>query len=101
VVPPPARGGGPPAPPRSGSLKVVTSRLLAGYLRKNGVPYSENAVLTEHFDVVQQRNGDRWLVVTGIVEDPMYLQQPFVTSTHFKAQADATGWDPSACSSTW
>jgi hypothetical protein len=100
VVVPPARGGG-PATPRGGSLKTVTTRLLAGYLRKNGVPYSENATLTEHFDIVRQRNGDRWLVITSIVEDPMYLQQPFITSTQFKAQADASGWEPSPCSSTW
>src|SRR5688572_21422759 len=43
-VPPPAVG-------RGGSLKVVTSNLRAGYLRKNGVPYSENAVLTEYWEV--------------------------------------------------
>jgi hypothetical protein len=101
VVSRPARGGAAAAPPRGGSLKVVTSRLLAGYLRKNGVPYGENAVLTEHVDVLRQRNGDRWLVFTSIVEDPQYLQQPFITSTQFKAQADASGWDPSLCSSTW
>jgi hypothetical protein len=98
VVPRPARGA---PPPSGGSLKVVTTRLLAGYLRKNGVPYSENALLTEHFDVIRQRNGDRWLVVTSIVEDPQYLQQPFITSTQFKAQADGSGWEPSPCSSRW
>ena len=30
-----------------GSLKVVTDHLKAGYLRKNGVPYSANAKVTE------------------------------------------------------
>ena len=33
--------------PRAGNLKVVTTHLLPGYLRKNGVPYSANTVLTE------------------------------------------------------
>src|SRR5262245_17358101 len=33
------------------SLKVVTTNLRAGYLRKNGVPYSEKATVSEHFDV--------------------------------------------------
>ena len=31
------------ARPVNGSLKVTTTHLKAGYLRKNGVPYSENA----------------------------------------------------------
>jgi hypothetical protein len=99
VMPRPRRGGGPP--PQGGSLKAVTTRLSAGYLRKNGVPYSENAVLTEYFDVIRQANGERWLLVTSVLEDAIYLQQPFTTSTHFKAQADGSGWSPTPCSSTW
>src|SRR5262245_33406343 len=46
------RGGAaaaPPPAPRGGSLKVVTTRLKEGYLRKNGVPYSDTAVVTEYF----------------------------------------------------
>ena len=51
------RGAGPDAP-RTGSLKVVTTNLKAGYLRKNGVPYSENATLTEYFDIARERSGE-------------------------------------------
>src|SRR5439155_16609210 len=40
----------PPRVGEKGSLKVVTVGMRAGYLRKNGVPYSENTVLTEYFD---------------------------------------------------
>ncbi len=87
--------------PPNGSLKVVTKGLRAGYLRKNGVPYSENAVLTEYFDVVQNRDGTVWMVVMSIVEDPLYLRQPYVLSSQFKKQPDAAGWDPTPCSSTW
>ncbi len=94
------RGAGPNAP-RRGSLKVVTTNLKSGYLRKNGVPYSEDAKLTEYFDVVRERNGDQLLVVTSIVEDPKYLRQPFILSTQFRKQADAKGWDPTPCSATW
>jgi hypothetical protein len=97
------RGGAPagaPAP-RGGSLKVVTTRMRAGYLRKNGVPYSDNAVLTEYFDVVAPPGAGRRLIVTIAVEDPMYLQQPYLAVAQFKAQADASGWDPTSCSSTW
>jgi hypothetical protein len=94
-------GGGRGQPPTSGALKVVTTKLRAGYLRKNGVPYSENVVLTEYYDVVQQRNGDQLLVVTSVVEDPQYLARPYFVSSQFRKQADASGWEPTPCSTTW
>jgi hypothetical protein len=99
VTPPaggPGRGRG-GAPPRGGSLKVVTTRLKEGYYRKNGVPYSENAVVTEYFDRHSETNGDEWFTVTTIVDDPKYLAQSFITSTHFKKEADASKWYPTAC----
>jgi hypothetical protein len=83
--------------PRSGDLKVATTGLLPGYLRKNGVPYSGNTVLTEYYDRIPAPNGDEWLVVTTEVRDPQYLTMPFVTSTHFKKLADGSGWQPEAC----
>jgi hypothetical protein len=73
--------------------------MKAGYLRKNGVPYSANASLEEYFDSFKELNGDVWLVVTSIVTDPQYLTQPFITSTHFKKLASASGWDPTSCRS--
>ena len=83
---------------QGGDLKVVTTHLRPGYLQKNGVPYSGDAVVTEHFDALNKEpNGDQWLIVTTLVEDPQYLNQPFQRSTHFKRQADETGWDPSPC----
>ena len=101
-VPPAGRGMGGvstprPGQPRAGTLKVVTTHMRPGYLRKNGVPYSANAVLTEYFDRTNEPNGDSWLIVTSIVNDPQYLQQEFITSTHFKKQADASGWAPASC----
>jgi hypothetical protein len=89
------RGGG--APPQGGSAKAVTTHMRGGWLRKNGVPYSENAVLTEHFDRFAAPNGDEWLVVTSIVSDPKYLTQDFVTSTHFKKEADGSKFSPAPC----
>jgi hypothetical protein len=80
-----------------GSLKVVTTKLLPGYLQSNGVPHSGNATMTEHFDVVKEPNGDQWLIVDAIVEDPTYLLRSFVRSTHFRKQTDGAGWDPSPC----
>jgi hypothetical protein len=83
---------------QSHSLEAVTTRLLPGYLRKNGFPVSGNAAVKEYFDVFAERTGQPWFVVTTVVEDPIYLQEPFVTSSNFKKQADATGWNPRPCS---
>ncbi len=102
----PIRGPGTPAPGlgavRQGtqgrSLEVVTTQLRPGYLRKNGAPYSANAVVKEFFDLSKERNGDTWFVVTTIIEDPQYLTEPFVTSTNFKKIPDGSGWSPSPCS---
>ena len=80
-----ARGG--PQPP-GGSLEVVTTRLTPGWLRKNGVPYSADTKLTEHFDRFAAPSGDEWLVVTTIVEDPQYLNGRFITSSHFRREKD-------------
>jgi len=85
------------APPQGGSLKVVTTHMKPGYLRKNGVPYSGNATMNEYFDRTVEPDGLSYLIVTTIVDDPQYLQQPFITSTHYKKQADATGWNPTPC----
>lgn len=84
-------------PPPEGYLKVVTTDLRPGYLRKNGVPYSANTKLEEYFDSFKAPNGDQWLVVTTIVTDPKYLSEPFITSSHFKKLADNSGWNPSPC----
>jgi len=95
------RAGGSPEPARSGSLKVVTTGLRPGYLRKNGVPYSESTSLTEYYSLARLRPGVEVLVVTKVVDDPKYLTQPFIVSSQFRKQADGTGWAPTACSSTW
>jgi hypothetical protein len=92
-----AAGGAAERAPRGGTLKVVTTHLRPGYLRKNGVPYSGNATVTEYYDRTKEDNGDSWLVVTTIVDDPQYLQQPFITSTHFKLESDGSKWSPSSC----
>jgi len=84
-----------------GSLRVVTSNLRAGYLRKNGVPYSERATVTEHFDVAPLPEGGTLLLVTTTVEDPVYLTGPYIVSPHFKKEPDGSKWDPTPCSSTW
>jgi hypothetical protein len=84
-----------------GSLRVVTTNLRPGYLRKNGVPYSERATVTEHFDLAPLPDGGQLLLVNTVVEDPVYLTGPLVTSPHFKKEPDGSKWDPTPCSSTW
>ena len=84
------------APPRMGALAVVTMNLRAGYLRSNGVPYSEDTVVTEHFDVVHAYGTD-WLTVLAVVEDRRYLNQAFITSSHFRREPDASNWMPRPC----
>jgi hypothetical protein len=96
-APQPGRGGAPPQIPRVGNLKVTTTHLTAGWLRKNGVPYSSDATVTEYFDRFKAPNNDEWLVVTTIVSDPKYLTQDFVTSSHFKKEANGAKWSPSPC----
>ena len=59
--------------PRKGDLKVLTNHLRPGYSRKNGVPYSANANLTEYFHVMTAPNGDQWLTVISELRDPQYL----------------------------
>jgi len=85
-------------PPKGGTLKVITSRLRAGYLQKNGVPYSSNAVITEFWDLSPLPNGDPWITITSTVDDPAYLSQPFIAAFNFKKERDGSKWDPTPCS---
>ena len=82
---------------RSRSLEVTTTNLREGYLRKNGVPYSDKATVTEYYDLFQEPDGDTWFTVTTIVTDPVYLSTPFVTTTDFKKEAGASKFSPAPC----
>jgi hypothetical protein len=95
------RGGGGrrgAAASTAGDLKVLTTNLRPGWLRKNGVPYSDSTAVTEYYDRFDD-DGDGWLVVTTIVQDAKYLTQAFVTTTHFKRESDGSRWDPKPCRS--
>lgn len=93
----PTTMGGAFAHASEGYLKVITTRLRPGYLRKNGVPYSGNASVEEYFDSFKEPNGEIWLVVTTIITDPEYLAEPYIVSSQFKKLPDATGWNPTRC----
>ena len=90
-----AGGGG--SPRAGGYLEVKTTNLTPGWLRRNGVPYSADAVVTEYFARFAAPNGDEWLMVTTIVDDPRYLTQRFIVSNHFRKEAAGGRWNPRAC----
>jgi hypothetical protein len=82
---------------RTGNLKVVTTNLRAGYVRRNGAPYSAKTSVTEYYDLNTTPNGDRWFTVTTRVDDPIYSRGPYLTTTDFKKLPDASGWNPTPC----
>ncbi len=57
------------------TLTVTTTQLKAGIIRRNGVPASDRATLTEYF----VRHGS-YLTITRIVDDPIYLVEPFIST---------------------
>ena len=80
-------------------MKVVTTNAKSGYLRKNGVPYSEKATITEYFQPTPETYGVRYMIVTTIIDDPEYLGGSWVTSSNYKKLPETNnGWDPQPCS---
>ena len=92
--------GGAPEPRKGGTLHVVTTHMRRGYLRKNGVPYSGDAVLTEYYNRFDL-DGNSYLVVQSVVDDPEYLKETFVTSGQFRLEPDGSKWNPSPCRPLW
>jgi hypothetical protein len=85
------------APP-GGALHVLTTNLAPGYLRPNGVPYSEEATMTEFFRTLSlPEDGGTWLIVTTVIEDPVYLRTELIMSTQFKKEAQRGDWNPRPC----
>ncbi|HEU4691784.1 MAG TPA: MBL fold metallo-hydrolase [Vicinamibacterales bacterium] len=65
------------------ALEVTTSHLKAGWLQRNGVAHSDKATMTERFI----RHGNHLMVVT-IVDDPIYLEEPFIRTTNWILNPD-------------
>jgi hypothetical protein len=100
---PPASGFGFPGPPVAGpggALSVVTTHLTSGWLRRNGVPYSDQTIVNEYFDRFPGPDDSEWFVVTTIVRDPVYLLGTFTTSSHFRREPDGSKWAPVPCKSS-
>lgn len=79
------------------SLAVITQNMTPGYLRKNGVPYCAKAVLTEHFNVLGGPDGQAYLSVTMLVDDPTFVAASHLATNLFKKIPDGSGWDPTPC----
>jgi len=72
-------------------LTATTTHLKAGWIRRNGVPRSERATLTEHWI----RHGN-YLTLISIVNDPVYLTEPFIRTTNFSLDPEQK-IDPFPC----
>ena len=75
---------------------MVTTHMRPGYLRKNGVPYSADAVLIEYFDRVEHL-GSSYLILTSVVDDPKYLSDEFITSEQYRLEPNGAKWNPTPC----
>ena len=85
-------------PPEGGSLVVRTAQLAGGYLRPNGVPFSERATVKEFFSTFTlPGDAGAWLVVTTVVTDPEYLTTELVMSSQFKKETSRGAWNPRPC----
>ncbi len=85
-------------PPEGGSLVVRTAQLTGGYLRPNGVPFSERATVKEFFNTFTlPGDAGAWLVVTTVVADLEYLTAELVMSSQFKKEAGRGAWNPRPC----
>ncbi|HEY6508844.1 MAG TPA: hypothetical protein VIY56_12580 [Vicinamibacterales bacterium] len=64
------------------TLVAYTTHMRAGVIRRNGVPSSDQASMTTYFF----RNGDLMTMLV-VVEDPVYLSEPFMLSKNFQLDA--------------
>jgi hypothetical protein len=88
-------------PPEGGSLVVRTTQLTGGYLRPNGVPFSERTTVKEFFNAFTlPGDAGTWLVVTTVVSDPEFLTTDLITSSQFKKETGRAGWSPRPCEIT-
>jgi len=83
---------------RVGTLHVDTTNLRAGYLLKNGVPFSTQTFMTEYYELIELDDGSEYLVVQIFVDDPVYLSDHWVGTVHFRREPDGNNFKPTTCS---
>ncbi len=102
---PPNIGAGPPAqagpPKRYGQLKVTTNDMLAGLIRKNGMPYSDQSALTEYWELDSDPATQmQYLIVSATLDDPVYLIGNYSYTAQFEKEQDDSKWAPTPCTLT-
>jgi cyclase len=71
------------------TLVVTTTHIKTGWLQRNGAPTSDLATMTEFFT-----RYDNHLLLVSFVNDPVFLSEPMVRTTHY-------GFSPSANANAW
>lgn len=79
-----------------GQITAVTSNMTPGYYFKHGVPYSEQATMTEYFALLPDASAE-YLFVTATVVDPLYLNGSYDRTLTFKRESDGSKWKPTPC----
>lgn len=90
----------PPKPPPWGTIKVTTTRMLPGLIRKNGVPYSGQSSLVEYWEDQKGPTQAEYLIVSAVLTDPVYLRDGYYYTANFQREPNADKWDPTSCSLT-
>ena len=78
------------------TLKITTTHIKEGFLRRNGVPNSEQAVVTEYLTLVED-----FLIDVVVVRDPVYLTQPLVRTQEYRRLPDDVELEPYTCEAIW
>ena len=60
------------------ALKVTTTHMKAAFINRNGAPSSVKSTMTEYFF-----RHDLHLLLVTIIDDPVYLEEPFVRTSNF------------------
>ncbi len=59
-------------------LNILTTDLKRGYIRRNGIPRSDEGELQEYYI-----RHDEFLTIIAIVKDPVYLTEPFIRTSNY------------------
>ena len=78
------------------TLRVTTTHTKEGFLRRNGVPNSDKAIVTEYLSLIEG-----FLVDVVVVTDPVYLTQPLIRTQEYSRLRDDVEVEPYTCESKW
>jgi hypothetical protein len=73
-------------------LKITTTHLKDAFLRRNGIPVSDQARVVSYWT----RRGD-YLTWINIVHDPVYLSEPLIRSGEYRVNTNVAPFPPHPC----